>query len=145
MSQIIAISDDIAAHQAWLAAAEPLHRQLRPDIPAPYADYMRKMFTEGAEMAVVVEAERIRAIAIYRCLHTTYQGYRFYVDDLVTDESARSRGFGGQMIDWLEARARVRGCPALALDSGTQRLRAHKFYFAKGFFVVSFSFLKKLG
>ena len=40
--------------------------------------------------------------------------------------------------------ARERGCDYLALDSGTQRQQAHKFYFREGMTITSFHFDKKI-
>jgi GNAT superfamily N-acetyltransferase len=144
MASIIAITDDLPAHSDWLAAAEGLHRQLRPAVPHPYGDYMRRMFDEGAEMAILEDSGIVRAAAVYRCHHTTFHGYRFYVDDLITDEAQRGRGYGTQMIRWCEERAVQRGCDVLDLDSGTQRSRAHKFYFRHNLTVFTFGFTKPL-
>lgn len=143
-TRIIALSDDLAVHADWLARAEPLHRQLRPNLAHDYADYLRRMFAEGAEMAVLVEADIVRAVSVYRCFHTTFHGRRFYLDDLVTDESQRGRGFGATMMGWCEQRARDRGCDVFDLDSGTQRPRTHKFYFKLDFGIFAFSFTKPL-
>lgn len=144
MQKIIAITDDLAAHGDWLASSEILHRQLRPNLTFPYADYMRLMFSEGAEMAILAEGDTVRAIAIYRCHHTTFHGLRFYVDDLVTDEAQRSKGLGADILTWCESRARERGCDVLDLESGTQRPRTHKFYFRHDFSIFAFSFTKPL-
>ena len=141
---IIAITDDLPANADWLAAAEVLHRQLRPNIPHPYADYMRHMFGEGAEMAILVDGGSVCAAAVYRCHCTTFHGYRFYVDDLITDEAQRARGYGAQMIAWCEMRARERDCDVLDLESGTQRPRTHKFYFRHDLGIFAFGFTKPL-
>lgn len=144
MASIIAITDDLPANTSWLAAAETLHRQLRPNVPNPHGDYMRQMFDEGAEMAVLEDGGVVRAVVVYRCYHTTFHGYRFYIDDLVTDEAIRGRGYGQQIITWCEQRARQRGCDALDLDSGTQRHRTHKFYFRNDLTIFAFGFTKPL-
>lgn len=141
---IIPISDDLVAHADWLAASESLHRQLRPGLPPAYADYMRQMFAEGAEMAIAVEGSEVRAVAVYHARLTTFHGRRFYIDDLVADEAERSRGFGGQLLDWCEARARERGCAALDLESGVQRQRAHRFYFRRNLVIHTFGFTRDL-
>jgi len=143
-SRIIPVSDDVKAHAGWLTASETLHRQLRPDLPVDYADYMRQMFAEGAEMAVLVHDDAVRAIAVFRCHLTTFHGRRFYIDDLVADQDHRSRGFGGKLLSWCEAQARERGCGALALESGVQRQRAHNFYFRHGLTIITFGFFKPL-
>jgi hypothetical protein len=40
--------------------------------------------------------------------------------------------------------ARVRGCDYLGLDSGTQRQKAHRFYFREGLTITAFHFVKPL-
>ncbi|MDP3073534.1 MAG: GNAT family N-acetyltransferase [Opitutaceae bacterium] len=57
-------------------------------------------------------------------------GENLYVDDLVTDESGRSRGYGRALLGWLYAEAQAHGCDNFELDSGVQRAEAHRFIFA---------------
>jgi GNAT superfamily N-acetyltransferase len=71
-------------------------------------------------------------------------GRVLYVDDLVTRESARGRGYGTVLMDWLAARARELGCAQLHLDSGTQRLAAHKLYHRVGMSISAFHFSRDL-
>lgn len=141
---ILVLSDDLDRHEGLLAATEPLHRQLRPDMPADYVPFMRQLFADGAEMAVLMAGARIATLAVYRCHHTTFHGRRFYIDDLVTDTADRGRGFGRRMLGWCEERARARGCTMLDLESGVQRQAAHRFYFREGFAIAAFSFRKAL-
>ena len=67
-----------------------------------------------------------------------------YVDDLVTDEANRSSGAGMALLGHLQELAVARECEKLVLDSGTQRTRAHAFYFREGFAISSFHFVKPL-
>jgi len=126
----------------WLAAAENVHRQLRPQMPHDYAAAMARVFADGGEMAVAMSGGRVVGVAVFRSFHNTNSGLRFYVDDLVTDESHRSAGVGSVLLAWLEGEARTRGCPGLELESCVQRARAHRFYFREGFAIPSFSFRK---
>lgn len=142
--EIIPITDDLTRNAALLSAAEALHRSFRAGLPGDYEAYMRRMFDEGAEMAVLLAGGAVRSLAVYRTHHTTFHGLRFYVDDLVTDETERGRGFGGQMLAWCETRARERGCDAFDLESGVQRPGAHRFYFRHGLTIFAFSFTKSL-
>ena len=143
-ASITLLTADLSRHDALLKAAEPLHRQLRPAIPEPYVQSMHRVFADGAEMAVLIEDTQVRALAVFRSYVNTWQGHRLYVDDLVTDETMRSRGYGGRMLGWCEAEARNRGCAVLALDSGTQRTAAHRFYFRQGMTINAFNFVKAL-
>ena len=128
----------------WLARAESVHRQLRPQLPAAYAERMVEVFANGARLAVAIEGEAVRGVAVWRLVENTYEGRRLYVDDLVTDEARRSRGVGRALLAHLESKARALGCDVLALDSGTQRTRAHRFYFREGFHIPAFCFRKDL-
>ncbi|HEV8259433.1 MAG TPA: GNAT family N-acetyltransferase [Burkholderiales bacterium] len=126
----------------WLAGAEAVHRQLRPQLPADYSAKMQRIFRDGGEMCVAVRGKKVIGVAVYREFENTHAGRRFYVDDLVTDEDERSSGVGRALMTYLQETARERGCPGLDLESGAHRTRAHRFYFREGFFITSFSFRK---
>ena len=128
----------------WLARAEPVHRQLRERLPTDYAGRLAAVFAGGARMSLAVHGEAVRGVAVWRLVENTYEGRRLYVDDLVTDAAHRSQGVGKFLVAQLEARARALGCDVLALDSGTQRSAAHRFYFREGFVIPSFCFRKTL-
>lgn len=127
-----------------IGRSEGLHRQLRPQLPEAYRGHLEDMLREGARLTVLFEGEEPRSLAVWRTHLSTYAGRRFHVDDLVTDEHARSRGFGGKLLSWLEGRARELGCDTFALDSGVQRGAAHRFYFRAGLAILSFGFAKPL-
>jgi GNAT superfamily N-acetyltransferase len=126
----------------WLAMAEPVHRQLRPQLPGGYRAKMARVFHDGGEMCLAVVDQRVVGLAVFREFENTHVGRRFYIDDLVIDEAQRSTGAGHALISYLEQVARSRGCPGMDLESGTHRSRAHHFYFREGFFITSFSFRK---
>ena len=128
----------------WLRRAEAVHRQLRTALPADYEAKMKRVFAGGARMCVAAEGESVRGVAVYRIVENTFEGLHLYVDDLVTDETRRSRGVGRALMDHMQGLARAAGCEAYTLDSGTQRQQAHKFYFREGMVVTSFHFRKPL-
>jgi hypothetical protein len=143
--EIIRITDDDhrVVEPDWLGRAEPVHRQLRPHLPEDYSGKLRAIFATGGEMCVAVRERQVVGLAVFRCFENTHAGRKFYVDDLVTDEAARSSGVGHAMLAFLEKLARSRGCSGLELDSGTHRKRAHQFYFREGFVISSFAFRKE--
>lgn len=144
--KIIAITN--AAHDIvkleWLTQSEAVHRQLRPQLPVDYLRRMREVFGSGADMAVCVRDHKVCGITVFRILEKTYSGRELYCDDLITDEALRSTGVGHALVGYMEAVAVDRGCDCLALDSGTQRQQAHKFYFREGLTVPAFHFSKPL-
>lgn len=144
--RLVKITDDGGgiAEPLWLARAEAVHRQLRPQLPLDYLGRMRQVFANGARLMVVVDNERVLGLGLWRLIENTYEGRRLYVDDLVTDELTRSQGVGKFLLQHLEQQARALGCEVLALDSGVQRVEAHKFYFREGMHIRSFCFRKTL-
>ena len=132
------------ANADMLAAAETVHRQLRPHLPEAYVERMKAIFAGGGRMAVAIVDGKVAGITVYRILEKTFTGRELYCDDLVTDEKQRSTGVGHALIAHMEEVGRKLGCDYLALDSGCQRQQAHKFYFREGLPITSFHFSKKL-
>ena len=128
-----------------LTAAEVVHRQLRPNLPAAYAATMQAIFNRNKHKTETTNEGRVVGVAVWRVLLKTVAGLELYVDDLVTDELQRSTGVGTALLGWLETEARRQGCHLLSLDSGTQRHRAHRFYFREGMIASAFHFAKPLG
>ena len=128
----------------WLERAEGVHRALRTALPADYRRKMERVFAGGGRMIIAAERDAVHGLAVWRVLENTAVGVHLYVDDLVTDAAQRSRGVGHALMQWLEERGRQLSCVALVLDSGTQRTRAHRFYFREGLAVVCFNFSKDL-
>lgn len=128
----------------WLARAEAVHRELRPQLPADYAAKMARVFAGGGRMAIAAVGDEVAGVAVYRLVENTCYGLHLYVDDLVTAEVRRSAGIGHALLDHLQSCARRMKCAAMILDSGTQRQRAHAFYFRAGYSIVSFHFSKPL-
>lgn len=144
MEAIVVASAGKILHPAWLLKAEAVHRQLRPSLPADYSGKIQRVTAGGATLVAAVDGGKVLGVALYRCYENTFSGIHFYVDDLVTDESQRSRGVGKFLLHYLEQEARKLGADCLALESGTQRQQAHKFYFREGFTIPSFAFRRAL-
>jgi GNAT superfamily N-acetyltransferase len=141
---VVAARDASIKEPRLLQLAEPVHRQLRPQLEPNYAANMQRVFAGGGEMCVALDGERVAGLALFRVYENTFLGQHLYVDDLVTDEGLRSRGVGKALLDFLSGLAKEWGCKALTLDSGTQRDRAHAFYFREGFAIRAFHFVKPL-
>lgn len=116
-------------------------RQLRPDHdPGRLVAQVRRQQREGYRLVMLEEGGRPVAVAGYRLSENLAWGRFLYVDDLVTDSAARSRGYGRRLLDWLLATAREAGCRELHLDSGVQRTDAHRFYRREGLDLTSHHF-----
>jgi len=125
-----------------ILAARGVMRQLRPQIPeANYLSTVRRMMqTDGYLQAAVFDGDAVVAVAGYRFMEMLFAGKTLYVDDLNTDETRRSRGYGKALMDWLKREARERSCVQLQLDSAVQREQTHRFYFREGLTINCYHF-----
>ena len=120
----------------------PVMRELRPHHAEEraFARQVQRQMREGFRLVYLESDGEIRAAAGFRILEMLFSGRTLYVDDLVTRQADRSKGFGGQMFDWLVEEARREGCAQLTLDSGVQRVDAHRFYLMKRMAITSHHF-----
>jgi GNAT superfamily N-acetyltransferase len=139
MANRLAIADvDIAACYAVMA-------QLRPHlVEDQFVETVHRMHATGFQLAMRTHEERVMAVAGFRIIENLHTGRILYVDDLVTDATARSGGHGAALLRWLADYARDHRCLALELDSGTHRHGAHKFYLREGMAISDFHFEMKL-
>jgi GNAT superfamily N-acetyltransferase len=136
----------LAATDADIARCHPVMRQLRPHLQdeAFVTRARRQMAEQNWHLAYIEDEGQVAACAGFRLLECLSSGRTLYVDDLVTDEARRSRGFGETLLRWLEDHARAQGCATLSLDSATHRTAAHKFYYRMGLPISAFHFARKL-
>ncbi|HEV3392160.1 MAG TPA: GNAT family N-acetyltransferase [Chthoniobacterales bacterium] len=124
----------------------PVMRELRTHITdaEDFVERVQRQRKQGYQLAFVESEGQVCAVAGYRFLESLFSGKNLYVDDLVTRDSDRSRGFGGELLDWLIKQAREKGCQNFELDSGVQRFDAHRFYFTKRMSISSYHFRIKI-
>lgn len=135
----------IAETDDEITACFAVMRQLRPHLThEDFITRVRRQRSEGYRLAYLSEAGVVRAVAGYRIGENLAWGRFLYVDDLVTDESRRSRGCGRALLAWLRAKARAAGCAQLHLDSGAQRKDAHRFYLREAMENAGFHFIARL-
>jgi GNAT superfamily N-acetyltransferase len=115
--------------------------QLRPLLIAnEFAARVQAQQAEGYQLVSLEYEDAVVSVAGFRMQNMLSSGKTLYVDDLVTDAGARSRGHGEAMLQWLIALAREAGCDTFSLDSGTQRQEAHAFYLRQRMRITSFHF-----
>lgn len=135
-SDVRELTDAEALRSAW-----PVVYQLRPHLDEVrfVAQALRQM-ASGYRAVALYDGSIPCAYAGWRVQEFLVYGRFLYVDDLVTDETTRSRGHGRQLLDWLKDEARRQGCVRLQLDSGTHRKDAHAFYLREGLRIEAFHF-----
>lgn len=119
--------------------------QLRPHLKADeFIPLVRRQMQDGYRLACVMEKDDVVTVAGYRISRSLSWGKYLYVDDLITDASRRSSGFGKAMLQWLVEEARRNQCNQFHLDSGTQRKDAHRFYEREGMGMVAYHYVLSL-
>lgn len=141
MTTIQTIVGDTELRAVW-----PLVSQLRPHLDENgFVAQMHRQIAEGCRATVAYDEQGVpRAFACWRVMEMLAVGLHVYVDDLITDQAVRSRGYGKAMLDWLKAEAKRLGCVRLQLDSGTHRQDAHAFYLRERLRIEAFHFGVKL-
>ncbi|MGW7110884.1 GNAT family N-acetyltransferase [Streptomyces xanthophaeus] len=124
----------------------PVLRELRPHLTEKlFLSVLAEGSAQGLRFTAAYGADGVCVGAAgWRIVANTSAIRKLYVDDLVTASAARSTGVGHALLAHLEEHARAASCTALALDSGTQRTEAHRFYFRERMSVTAFSFDKPL-
>jgi GNAT superfamily N-acetyltransferase len=133
------------------ALAFPAMRELRPHLAGA------RQFTEqvdrvqrpaGYRLVGAFEDGEPDAVAVagFRLSTNLAWGRHLYVDDLSTLLSARGRGWGRQLLEWLQVEAARSGCLQVHLDSGVgeDRQTAHRLYFSSGYRISSYHFLRSV-
>ena len=128
-----------------IARCFPVMRELRPRFEMEvFVAQVQRQRHAGYRLAFVEADGVVVACAGFRLSENLALGRFLYVDDLVTAESARSRGHGARLMEWLVGQARATGCAQLHLDSGVQRFAAHRFYLRERMEITSHHFGLKL-
>ena len=115
--------------------------QLRPHIKKDdFLPRVKRQGKEGYKLAFVEDKNQAVSVAGFRMNETLVCGKFMYVDDLVTDEKERSKGYGDKLIDWLMGYAKKNQCKQFHLDSNVERFSAHRFYFRKKLTITCYHF-----
>ena len=115
--------------------------QLRPHYThETLAQQIAKQQAQGYRVVYVKADTQVLAVAGFVVTDKLAWGRHVYIDDLVTDETHRSTGAGTFLMAWFKQFCQDHDCAQLHLDSGTQRVDAHRFYLHERFHINSFHF-----
>jgi GNAT superfamily N-acetyltransferase len=109
--------------------AFPVMNQLRTHLSEDlFYELFLQMQKEGYTLFANYNADKIVALAGFAMLTNLYDGKHVYLYDLITDHEERSKGYGEELLAFLEAFAVQNNCNCVALSSNVNRLDAHRFY-----------------
>lgn len=136
----------LAADDREIESCYAVMSELRPHVTAEefLPRVRRQMEVAGYKLARLSDGGEVKAVAGFRVSECLAWGKFLYVDDLVSKDGERSKGYGGELFDWLVGYAREQGCDQFHLDSGVQRFAAHRFYLTRRMAIESHHFGLKL-
>ncbi|MBC7502902.1 MAG: GNAT family N-acetyltransferase [Herminiimonas sp.] len=136
----------LACADADIASTFRLMVQLRTHLSeTEFVPLIQKMKRESGYRLVALRTdEAIGAVAGFRITDSLAWGHYIYVDDLITDDRMRSRGYGEALLDWIAEYGKAQGCTQLHLDSGVQRHGAHRFYLRERMDITCYHFRREL-
>lgn len=122
-----------------------LIKQLDPWLtPELYWEYLAQMIPNNYGQIAVFEADKCIGISGYWIGTKLYSGRYIEMDNVVVDESARSKGVGKLLVDAIVQKGKEHNCKLAMLDAYVDNKDAHRFYFREGFIIKGFHFIKKL-
>ncbi len=123
----------VAESDDQIVACYPVMSELRPQIAREeFLPFVRRLESTHHFRLAFLDDDGIKAVAGYRVSEWLAGGRYLEIEDLVTAEGARSRGYGSELFDWLMAEAARQSCRQVRLVSNVRRVDAHRFYVRKG-------------
>jgi len=130
-----------AQNKEELARCFPIVVQLRTHLDLKtFLDQVQRQFVDDYRIVCIEDQGEVRAVAGFRIKEMLARGRHLYVDDLVTDERARSQGYGSSLLRWLVDYVKAHRCGEVHLDSGVERKDAHRFYIREGMEISAYHF-----
>jgi GNAT superfamily N-acetyltransferase len=126
MIKIAETDDEIRKCYAVMAQLRP-HFQTADE----FLIQVRRQMAESNFRLVYLEDAEVKAVGGIRVAEWLAGGKYLEIEDLVAEENERSKGFGGELFDWIVEYARRENCNQIKLVSSVKRYGAHKFYLNK--------------
>lgn len=106
--------------------------ELRPHIkPDEFLPRVKKQAESSGYQLVYLADGEVKAVGGFRISEWLAGGKYLEIEDLVAKSGERSKGYGGELFDWLIEHAKENKCDEVKLVSHVKRFDAHRFYLRK--------------
>jgi len=123
----------LATTDEEILACFPVMAELRPHLARDeFVETVRRLVHEQRYALAYLSGDGIKSVAGIRTGEWLPAGKYLEIEDFVTTETARSRGYGAALLDWLLEYATQNGCRHVRLSSAVARHDAHRFYEREG-------------
>ena len=122
----IAENDDEILH------CYPVMQELRPQFQSEdFLKQVKRQMEETGFRLVYLDENGVKDVGSYRIGEWLGGGKYLEIEDLVSKDGERSKGYGGRLFDWVVEHARKENCNQIKLVSHVKRFDAHRFYLNK--------------
>jgi GNAT superfamily N-acetyltransferase len=101
---------------------------------------VKRQMAQSNFQLVYLEKNDVKAVGGIRIAEWLGGGKYLEIEDLVATENERSKGYGGELFDWIVKYAKGENCNQIKLVSHVKRFAAHKFYLNKGMIIEAHYF-----
>lgn len=116
-----------------ISACYPVLKELRPQLnEETFVANIDHLRSEYGYQLISLRDQDVRAVAGIRIAHWLHTGKYLEIEDLITADAHRSKGYGKALFTWIVEYAKQQGCRQLRLVSGVKREAAHRFYLRQG-------------
>lgn len=124
----------IAREQEDISKCYELMKQLRPHVSIEqFRESVSRMAQNQGYLLVYLEnEEKIVSVAGLRLAEWLHTGKYLEIEDFITAEGYRSKGFGRKLFNEILLYAKQHECKQVRLVSGVKREDAHRFYLTNG-------------
>lgn len=131
----------LAETEQEIAACYPVMAELRPHLRAEeFVPTVKRLAGAAGYRLAYLDDGGVRAVAGFRISEWLAGGKYLDIDDLVAAAGERSKGYGGELFDWLVRHAREHECAHVRLVSRVTRHDAHRFYLNKRMVIEAYYF-----
>lgn len=109
-----------------------------------YESYLQEMVSHNYKQAAVFEDDICVGITGFWTAVKLWTGKYIEIDNFIVHPDHRSKGVGKIMTDYIDNKAKTKGCNAIVLDAFTGNFKAHRFYYNQGYEPRGFHFVKML-
>jgi GNAT superfamily N-acetyltransferase len=120
----------------------PVVAELRPYFTSnnDFLTQVKRQMSQSNFRLVYLEENGVKAGGGIRIAEWLGGGKYLEIEDLVATENERSKGYGGELFDWIVDYAKSENCDQIKLVSHVKRFGAHKFYLNKGMIIEAHYF-----
>ena len=119
----------IAKEEQEILDCYPVMAELRPHIqPDEFLSKVKRLTEIAGYQLVYLTDGTVKAVAGFRISEWLASGKYLEIEDLVATGNERSKGYGGELFDWLVKHGKENDCKQLRLVSHVSRFDAHRFY-----------------